>query len=121
MNEDWKYKDKEETIIKSLDFNGVYPRWLGFANLTRNIGNKTIGINSIFYLGNTKKEIELGVAKGFPQVALNENQTIVSYEFLKFFEFDYKNLRPYDELHDENLKLNLTFDLLTLLLSGDQK
>jgi len=39
---------------------------MGFANITRNDGKKTIGINSIFYLGNSKKEIELGVAKGFP-------------------------------------------------------
>jgi len=98
IQDGWASLISQETLVTKLLESTVYFTW-----------------------ATPKKEIELGVAKGFPQVALNENQTIVSYEFLKFFEFDYKNLRPYDELHDENLKLNLTFDLLTLLLSGDQK
>ena len=49
-------------IEQSLDISGVYPRWMGFANLSSN----TKGINTIFYLGDSKKEIELKVATGFP-------------------------------------------------------
>jgi len=121
LKEDWNYHGKQAEVEKSLDLKGVYPRWLGFANLSRTVGNKTIGINSIFYLGNSKKEVELGVAKGFPQVVLNENETIIAQEYLKFFGFDDKHIKPREELHDDNLKLNLTFDVLAFLLSGAQE
>jgi hypothetical protein len=54
-------------------------------------------------------------------VALNENETIVSEEYLKFFNLESKLIIPGKELHDENLKLNMTFDALAFLLSGSKK
>ena len=51
-------------------------------------------------------------------MVLNENETIISEEYLKFFNFENKLVKPGQELHDENLKLNLTFDALTFLLDG---
>jgi len=88
---------------------------MAFANVSRNDGKS---INSIFYVGNSKKEIELGVAKGFPKVVLNENETIISETYMKFFGFDRKHVVPGKELHDENMKLNMTFDVLTFLLDA---
>jgi hypothetical protein len=120
LNGKWDYEDKEVEVKKSLDLKGVYPRWLGFANITRDdpVSGATKGINSLFYLGNSKKEIELGVAKGFPKVVLNENETIISEEYAKFFGFDQKHVKSGTELHDKNLKLNMTFDVLAFLLDG---
>ena len=116
LNGDWNYKNKEVKIKKSLDFNGVYPRWMAFANVTRNDGKS---INSIFYVGNSKKEIELGVAKGFPKVVLNENETIISETYMKFFGFDRKHVVPGKGLHDENMKLILvTAAVFHLLMSA---
>lgn len=52
------------------------------------ITKETKYVNSIFYLGDTKKEIALGVAPGFPQVPLEFEEIIVSEVFAKYFGFD---------------------------------
>lgn len=65
---------QQERIGKSLGLKGVYPRWLGFGNLTRDRGiNGSTSINAFFYLGDSKKEIELDVAPGFPKVSLSSD------------------------------------------------
>lgn len=101
-----------------MGIEGVYPRWLGFANLSREFDDdrEDKHINSIFHLGNSKREIELKVAPGFPNVDLNENQIIISKSYANFFETNLKDDQIGKELFDPNLSLNLTFDLLGMFM-----
>jgi hypothetical protein len=93
---------------------GVYPRWLGFGNLTRNRGiNGSTSINSFFYLGDSKKEIELDVAPGFPRVPLTNDQVIISKNYAEYFGWD--DLPVDEELFDENVRLQLQFDLMDMM------
>lgn len=78
-------------------------------------------MNSIFHLGDSKKEIEYKVAVGFPQVELNENEIIISDQYAKFFGFNIADKDIGKELFDSNLKLNMTFDLLALFLDKKQE
>ena len=40
---------------------------------------------------------------------------------MKYFKLDKKHFDPGQELHYENMKLNMTFDVLTFLLDGEKK
>jgi len=54
-----------------LDILGVYPRWLGIGNLSRQNENATLNLNTVFNLGDSDKENRLGVAEGFVNFTLN--------------------------------------------------
>ena len=54
LEESWNVQGKDQRIKETIGIKGVFPRWLGFANLTRDMGlNKDIQINSIFQLGDS--------------------------------------------------------------------
>ena len=43
LNESWNVNGKDQRIKETIGIKGVFPRWLGFANLTRDMGlNKDI-------------------------------------------------------------------------------
>ena len=107
---------KVQTVEEEVGIVGVYPRWIGFSNLSRHVSdNETLHMNSLFQLGDSEKEIALKVAVGFPQIVLDENEIIISAEFAKFFDFNITQIGT--ELLDHSLSLNMTFDLLALFLN----
>lgn len=83
----WLTKDGKTEVIKdTLGFAGVYPRWIGIGNLSTISDNKTPfkSINTVFQLGNTKKEAQIKVGEGFPNLTLNQNEIIVPEIFAEF-------------------------------------
>ena len=96
----------------------MYPRWIGVGNISRSLGDRNLQLNSIFLLGDSKKEVELKVATAFPNYTINEEEIIIPQTFAEFFEFD---TQPKQEILDQNTKLNLTFDLLQMFESSNQE
>jgi hypothetical protein len=85
---------------------GVYPRWIGYGNLTRNKGiNGTVQINSFFQLGDSKKEIDLDVAPGFPNVSLSSDQVIINRNYADYF--GWTDVPSEQELFEETIRLTL--------------
>ena len=96
-----------EKIRDTLEIAGIYPRWLGIGNLSsipaNNSNDLPISTNTLFHLGNTKKEADLNIAEGFPNMTLADDEIIIPDVFAQFFNLE----APY-----VNKKVNLTFDLL---------
>lgn len=91
---------------------------MGVGNVSRvQVDDLPRQINSIFIIGDTKKEIELDVAPGFPQIELDENEIMLPYAFAEYFGIDSE---PKKVIADEAAKVNMTFDLLSLF-SDQQK
>ena len=118
LEKQWETEDgKVEKIKDTLELQGVYPRWMGSGNISyspEDITKETKYVNSLFYLGDTKKEIELGVAPGFPQVPLEFDEIIVSEIFAKYFGFDL-NAKEGSKDYPIGKVLKLEFDFLKLL------
>ena len=97
-----------------MGIKGVYPRWIGYGNLTRNRGiNGTTQINSFFQLGDSKKEIDLEIAPGFPNISLSSDQVIINRNYADYF--GWTDLPSEVELFDKSNMLTLQFDIMNML------
>lgn len=84
LEKTWEVNGKNKKIKDTLDVTGVFPRWAGFGNLSHESdGNKSL--NSMFNLGDSKREIEMGVAHGFPNVSMSHEDMIIPETFAMFF------------------------------------
>ena len=68
-------------------------------------------INTLFNLGDSKKELSLGVAQGFPNVTLNEKELLMPKDFQTFFGLSDAQIG-----HE---KVELSFDLLKILFNTE--
>ena len=103
---------KEERIKDTLEVSGVFPRWAGFGNLSHEAdGAKSL--NALFNLGDSKRENELGVANGFPNVSMSHEDMIIPETFAEFLGISESIKRG------EVPGVNLTFDLLKLALQEE--
>ena len=97
-----------------MGIKGVYPRWIGHGNLIRNKGiDGLIQINSFFQLGDSKKEIDLDIAPGFPNISLSSDQVIINRNYADYF--GWTDLPSEQELFDENIRLTLQFDIMDMM------
>ena len=117
VNQDEKLKDLMNVV-------GIFPRWFGAGNLSyspiledsMSPTPKPRAFKTFFTLGDTKKEIELGAAPGFPQVSLGPGEIIIPQVLGRYYGFidsDGKDLVP-----KEQQLLELTFDLKELALGA---
>ena len=98
----------------------MFPRWIGIGNLTRNVtiekdvlGNATINetrfLSSILNIGDSALERELGVADGFPDDILDENEIMIPQDYADYLGF---NETPTETLlrTDKHQEVSLTLD-----------
>jgi hypothetical protein len=65
-----------------MGLKGVYPRWIVQKNISRNTQDGSVkSINSLVVVGDSKRENQLRVAKGFPKVDLQQNEVIIPKSF----------------------------------------
>ena len=73
-----------------MKVNGAYPRWIGVVNLTRIVPEtgELKSLVSLLNIGDQDRELKLGVADGFPQDQLSENEIFIPKSFHSYFEFN---------------------------------
>jgi hypothetical protein len=80
LDTEWVQNGKVEKVKDTLQIEGVYPRWVGICKLSYQSlesTSKPLEFSSFFNLGNSKKEIEIGVAPGFPNATLGADDIII--------------------------------------------
>ena len=127
LDETWLQDGRHIKVKDTLQVVGAFPRWLGICNLTRDIPiefyedgdvakNETRFLSTIFNIGDSKLEQELGVADGFPDEVLNENQIMIPQDFADYLGF---NETPAETLSRTNTLQNvsLQFDLFSFVFN----
>lgn len=89
INTRWEVDGENEKIKDTLEISNIYPRWIGFANLSYapNDASELKHINTIFNLGDSDLEIEMNVAQGFPNISLTPYDIIMPQSFAEFFDW----------------------------------
>jgi hypothetical protein len=105
----WQVDGQEERVKDTLGVAGIFPRWAGFGNLSHDADGSR-SLNALFNLGDSKKETEMGVAGGFPNVSMSKDDIIIPEAFAEFFGISDSVKRG------EVPGVNLTFDLLSMAL-----
>mmetsp|Transcript_11015 Transcript_11015/g.16719 ORF Transcript_11015/g.16719 Transcript_11015/m.16719 type:complete len:82 (+) Transcript_11015:1091-1336(+) len=79
MDSTWEDGRKVKDV---LGIKGIFPRWLGVSNVSHvNPANETKFINTLFHLGDSQKEHDLGIATGFPDVVMNKDEIVIPKTF----------------------------------------
>jgi hypothetical protein len=89
LDSEWEVKGVQEKVKDTLQIAGVYPRWLGFGNMSYSPsdGSEPKNINTLFNLGDSDLEVKFNVAQGFPNISLAPYEIIIPQTFVDFFEW----------------------------------
>ena len=88
LNQTEEVNGESKPVKEILGVKGVFPRWIGIGNLTRDIPiefdplgmttkTETRHLSSILNIGDSALEKELNVADGFPDDVLDENEIMI--------------------------------------------
>lgn len=86
INEILNLEMNGKTGMDKFRLKGVFPRWIISGHLSvqsENNGNRSI--ESLVILGDTKLENELGIAPGFNQHNMTENEVIIPQSYAEYF------------------------------------
>lgn len=72
LNKQWE----EGTVKDVIGVKGAYPRWVSLATAS----NQDKDFDTIVIVGDSKKENELKLAPGFPEVNLSGKEAIISHK-----------------------------------------
>jgi hypothetical protein len=97
LEETWIINNKNQKLKDTMNVNGAYPRWIISGNLTKNILNQeTRSIISTIHIGDSRYEVDLNVAIGFPKDVLKDDQIINSLEFYNYFGYYISPLEAFE-------------------------
>ena len=91
---------------------GVYPRWVGTGTLAH--PSKDYDFKTFFTLGDSRREIRLGIAPGFPQIPLAPGEIILPAVLGEYFGITDQDGNPI--VAEEDMVVDLTLDLLDIPL-----
>ena len=74
-------------------FYGFAPRWTLICKL-RNTTNPALNTSAILLVIDSKKEIEIGIGKSFPQVVIGQHEAIVRNTALSYLDINPDNKEP---------------------------
>lgn len=125
LNQTQLINGENVTVKESLGVKGVFPRWIGIGNLTRNVSvefdiygnatkNETRFLSSILNIGDSALEKELNVADGFPDDVLDENEILIPQDYADYLGF---NETPKETLlrTDSHQEVSLTLDFFNFV------
>ena len=127
LNQKEEVNGETKTVKEILGVKGVFPRWIGIGNLTRNVTvekdingdttkNETRFLSSILNIGDSALERELGVADGFPDDILDENEIMIPQDYADYLGF---NETPKETLlrTESHQEVSLTLDFYNFVSS----
>ena len=97
LEQSWTVGGKQYKVKETLGVVGAFPRWIGIGNLTRNIShtgesgkktkNETKFLSTMMIIGDSKLEVELNVADGFPKDVMDENEIMIPQDYADYLGF----------------------------------
>jgi hypothetical protein len=108
---DSKAGEGTQKVKDVLQISNVYPRWLGFGDISysQGYGQKPKMINTLFNLGDSELEVEMGVAQGFPNHTLTPYDIMIPESFAEYLGWTKE--QPY---------ILMTFDILKMFLDSEE-
>ena len=110
LDSHWEINGYSEKVKDTLQIENVYPRWLGFGNISyaQSETSETKHMNTIFNLGDSDLEVDMGVAQGFPNTTLSPYDIIIPKSLAEFFGWS-----------EDQPHITMTFNILKMILNSD--